>query len=155
MKRIAQGGFELCVCYESGPCGFVIYRYLRKVGIDCVVISPSATPRRANDRIKTDRRDAQMLARLLRTGELVVFWVPDEAHEAIRDVVRARRQAKDDLSAAKTSLKSFLLRHDRRFSGKSIWSRSHWNWLSKLTFAFPHQQFVCKRRLRPIGLAVF
>ncbi|MCA1444819.1 IS110 family transposase [Ensifer sp. IC4062] len=150
LKKIAQGGFELRVCYESGPCGFVIYRYLRKVGIDCTVISPSAMPRRASDRVKTDRRDAQMLARLLRAGELVAVWVPDEAHEAIRDVVRARRQAKTDLSAAKAALKSFLLRHDRRFTGKSIWGKSYWNWLAELTFAFPHQQFVFEEYKRRI-----
>jgi transposase len=150
LGRIAKDGFELRVCYESGPCGFVIYRYLRKVGIECMVISPSAMPRRAGDRIKTDRRDAQMLARLLRAGELVAVWVPDEGHEAIRDVVRARRQAKNDLSAAKTSLKSFLLRHDRRFEGKAIWGKRHWRWLAEQTFAFPHQQFVYEDHKRYI-----
>lgn len=115
-----------------------------------MVISPSAMPRRPGDRIKTDRRDARMLARLLRAGELVAVWVPDEAHEAIRDVVRARRQAKNFLSAAKTSLKSFLLRHDRRFDGKAIWGKRHWLWLAEQTFAFPHQQFVYEEHKRHI-----
>ncbi len=142
LKRIVQDGTELRVCYESGPCGFVIYRYLTKIGIDCMVISPSSMPRRPGDRVKTDRRDAQTLARLLRAGELVAVWVPDEAHEAIRDVVRARRQAKDELSGAKSALKSFLLRHGRRFTGKAIWGKAHWRWLSEQAFAFPHQQFV-------------
>ena len=90
LKKIGQDGSELRVCYESGPCGFVIYRYLAKIGIDCMVISPSSMPRRPNDRVKTDRRDAQTLARLLRAGELVAVWVPDEAHEAVRDVGRNR-----------------------------------------------------------------
>jgi len=92
LKKIGQDGAELRVCYESGPCGFVIYRFLAKIGVDCMVISPSSMPRRPGDRVKTDRRDAQTLARLLRAGELVAVWVPDEAHEAVRDVVRARRQ---------------------------------------------------------------
>lgn len=76
--------------------------------------------------MKTDRRDAQTLSRLLRAGELVAVWVPDEAHEAVRDVVRARRQAKDELGAAKSTLKSFLLRHGRRFNGKAIGGKAHW-----------------------------
>lgn len=97
LKKVGQDGSELRVCHESGPCGFVIYRSLAKIGVDCMVISPSSMPRRPGDRVKTDRRDAQTLARLLRAGELVAVWIPDGAHEAIRDVVRARRQAKDDL----------------------------------------------------------
>lgn len=150
LKRIGQDGSELCVCYESGPCGFVIYRYLTKIGIDCIVISPSSMPRRVNDRVKTDRRDAQTLARLLRAGELVAVWVPDEAHEAVRDVVRAHRHAKQALASAKSTLKSFLLRHDRRFPGKAIWSRLYWRWLSDMTFPFPHQQFVFEEYKRAI-----
>ncbi|WP_159587541.1 IS110 family transposase [Chelativorans xinjiangense] len=142
LTSIGKDGATLKVCYESGPCGFVIHRFLTKLGIDCVVISPSSMPRRPNDRVKTDRRDAQTLARLLRAGELTAVWVPDEAHEAIRDVVRARRQAKQELVSAKNTLKSFLLRHDRRFPGKAIWGRMHWRWLSDQRFAFPHQQFV-------------
>ncbi|MES0151741.1 transposase [Mesorhizobium sp. M0012] len=86
LKKLGQDGSDLQVCYESGPCSFVIYRYLKKVGSACKVVSPSSMPRRVNDRVKTDRRDAQTLARLLRAGELVAVWVPDEAHEAIRDV---------------------------------------------------------------------
>lgn len=154
LKKIAQDGAELRVCYESGPCGFIIYRFLAKIGVDCMVISPSSMPRRPGDRVKTDRRDAQTLARLLRAGELVAVWVPDEAHEAVRDVVRARRQAKDDVSSAKSALKSFLLRHGRRFSGKAIWGKAHWGWLSDQKFDFPHQQFVFedyKRRIHDLA----
>ncbi len=150
LKKIGQNGSEIHVCYESGPCGFVIYRYLVKIGVDCMVISPSSMPRRPNDRVKTDHRDAQTLARLLRAGELAPVWVPDEAHEAIRDVVRARRQAKEDLGSAKSALKSFLLRHGRRYGGKAIWTKAHWRWLSEQAFDFPHQQFVYEEYKRRI-----
>ena len=100
--------------------------------------------------MKIDRRDAQTLARLLRAGELVAVWVPDEAHEAVRDVVRARRQAKEELGSAKSALKSFLLRHGRRFTGKAIWGKAHWRWLSEQMFDFPHQQFVYEEYKRRI-----
>lgn len=150
LKKIGQDGSELRVCYESGPCGFVIFRFLAKIGVDCIMISPSSMPRRQGDKVKTDRRDAKTLARLLRAGELVAVWVPDEAHEAVRDVVRARRQLKDDLGSAKSSLKSFLLRHGRRFIGKAIWGKAHWGWLAEQKFAYPHQQFVFEEYKRRI-----
>ncbi|MDQ1199226.1 IS110 family transposase [Agrobacterium sp. SORGH_AS 787] len=150
LKKIGQDGSELRVCYESGPCGFVIYRFLAKIGVHCMVISPSSMARRQGDKVKTDRRDAQTLARPLRAGELVAVWVPDEAHEAVRDVVRARRQVKYDLGSAKSALKSFLLRHGRRFTGKAIWGKAHWGWLSEQKFAFPHQQFAFEEYKRRI-----
>ena len=99
-------------------------------------------PRRPNERVKTDRRDAQTLVRLLRAGELAAVWVPDEAHEAIREVVGARRQVKQEIVSAKNTLKSFLPRHDRRFPGKAVWSKLHWRRLPDQRFAFPHQQYV-------------
>jgi transposase len=150
LKKIGQDGSELRVCYESGPCGFVIFRFLAKIGVDCIVISPSSMPRRQGDKVKTDRRDAKTLARLLRAGELIAVWVSDEAHEAVRDVVRARRQLKDDLGSAKSSLKSFLLRHGRRFTGKAIWGKAHWGWLAEQKFSYPHQQFVFEEYKRRI-----
>jgi transposase len=106
------------------------------------------TPRRPGDRVKTDRRDAMTLARLPRAGELAAVWVPDEEHEAIRDVVRARRQAKDDLVSAKLALRGFLLRHERRFPGRSAWNKTHWRWLGEQAFASPHQQLVFGEHLR-------
>lgn len=90
------------------------------------------------------------LARLLRAGELTAVWVPDEEHEAIRDVVRARRQAKDDLVSAKLALRSFLLRHERRFPGRSAWNKTYWRWLGEQAFASPHQQLVFGEHLRRI-----
>lgn len=90
------------------------------------------------------------LARLLRAGELTAVWVPDEEHEAIRAVVRARRQAKDDLVSAKLALRSFLLRHERRFPGRSAWNKTYWRWLGEQAFASPHQQLVFGEHLRRI-----
>ncbi|MCA1523489.1 transposase, partial [Bradyrhizobium sp. IC3069] len=92
--------------------------------------------------MKTDRRDAMTLARLLRAGELTAIWVPDEAHEAVRDLIRARRSAKEDAPGAKQTVKSFLLRHDRRYGGKGTWTKRYWRWLSEQRFDFPHQQLA-------------
>lgn len=148
--RLSGLGVELHFCYEAGGCGYGIYRHLRQLGATCDVIAPSMMPKKPGDRIKNDRRDAVTLARLLRAGELTAIWVPDESHEAMRDLVRARRQAKGDLVGARQMLLSFLLRHGRKFPGKTNWTRSHWRWLGEQAFGSPHQQFVfgeCVRRI--------
>jgi transposase len=119
VARLAAPEVELRFCHEAGPFGLGLYRQLRKLGAECLVIAPSTMPRRPGDRVKTDRRDAVTMARLLRAGELAGIWIPDEGHEAIRDLVRARRTAKDDLKRAKLGLSSFMLRHERRFGGRS------------------------------------
>ena len=150
VARLSGPGIKLRFCYEAGPCEYGVYRLLKCLGTDCIVIAPSMMPRRPGERIKTDRRDAMTLARLLRAGELAPVWVPDEGHEAVRDLVRARRQGKEDLTAAKQSLLSFLLRHGRRFSGRTTWSKVHWRWLGEQTFASPHQQLVFGEGIRRI-----
>ena len=130
VKRLTSPGVTLNVCYEAGPCGYGLHRLLTKLGQNCIVIAPSMMPRRPGDHVKTDRRDAMTLARLLRAGELTAIWVPDEAHEAVRDLIRARRNAQDDAIGAKQTVRSFLLRHDRRFGGKAAWTKMYWRWLS-------------------------
>src|SRR5215218_6159332 len=150
VARLSGPGVVLRFCYEAGACGYGVYRQLRRLGVDCMVVAPSMTPRRPGDRVKTDRRDAMTLARLLRAGELTAVWVPDEEHEAIRDLVRARRQAKDDLVSTKLALRSFLLRHERRFPGRSAWNKTYWRWLGEQAFASPHQQLVFGEHLRRI-----
>ncbi len=142
VKRLTGSGATLSVCYEAGPCGHGLHRLLTKLGQSCIVIAPSMMPRRPGDHVKTDRRDAMTLARLLRAGELTAIWVPDEAHEAVRDLIRARRSAKEDATGAKQTVKSFLLRHDRRFGGKGTWTKMYWRWLSEQRFDFPHQQLA-------------
>ncbi|MBA8879277.1 IS110 family transposase [Phyllobacterium myrsinacearum] len=151
--RLSGSGVELHFCYEAGGCGYEIYRQLRQPGASCDVIAPSMMPKKRGDRIKNDRRDAVALARSLRAGELTAIWVPDESHEAMRDLVRARRQAKGDLVAARQMLLGFLLRHGRKFPGKTNWTRLHWRWLGEQAFGSPHQQFVVGEGVRRIEKA--
>src|SRR4051812_40466358 len=97
--------------YEAGPCGYTLYRHLTASGLACRVVAPSRTPRKPGDRIKNDTRDAVALARLLRAGELTFVWVPDEVHEAMRDLVRARQTAANDVRQARAHIQMFLLKH--------------------------------------------
>src|ERR1700723_4124382 len=102
---------QLRACYEAGPTGYVLYWQLAEMGVKCEVIAPTLVPVKAGDRVKTDRRDAEKLARCYRAGDLTPVWVPDAAHEALRDLVRAREAAKGDLLRARHRLSKFLLRH--------------------------------------------
>jgi transposase len=120
--------------YEAGPCGFGIYRHLTKRGEDCVVVSPSMIPKRSGDRVKTDRRDSLMLARLHRAGELRAIDVPDDTDEAMRDLVRAREDAVGVGTQATYRLKAFLLRQGRRYPGCEGWTLPYRRWLADLSF---------------------
>lgn len=120
--------------YEAGPCGFGIHRYLTQHGEDCIVVSPSMIPKRSGDRIKTDRRDSQMLARLHRAGELRAIYIPDATDEAMRDMVRAREDAVVVGTQAKYRLKAFLLRQGRRYPGREGWTLPYRRWLTDLSF---------------------
>ena len=110
---------HLVFIYEAGPCGYWLYRYLRKKDYDCWVVAPSLIPKKAGDRVKTDRRDAVQLARLARSGDLTPVYVPKVDDEAIRDLTRAREDTLSDLKDAKFRLKAFLLRHDIRYTGRA------------------------------------
>jgi transposase len=121
---------ELRACYEAGPTGYVLYWQLTQLGVACEVIAPSLVPTKAGDRVKTDRRDAEKLARCHRAGELTAVWVPDAAHEALRDLVRAREAAKKDQLKARHRLGKFLLRHGRRRpDGVKSWTGKHREWI--------------------------
>jgi transposase len=120
---------HLRACYEAGPTGYVLYWQLTQLGVDCQVIAPSLVPTKAGDRVKTDRRDAEKLARCHRAGELTAVWVPDAAHEALRDLVRAREAAKRDQLRARHRLGKFLLRHGRRSEGIKAWTKQHREWI--------------------------
>jgi transposase len=120
---------RLRVCYEAGPTGYVLYWQLTQLGVACEVIAPGLVPTKAGDRVKTDRREAEKLARCYRAGELTAVWVPDAAHEALRDLVRAREAAKRDQLKARHRLGKFLLRHGRRAEGMKAWTKKHLEWI--------------------------
>jgi transposase len=126
---------KLQFCYEAGPCGYVLYWQLVGLGCQIEVVAPTLIPVKAGDRVKTDRRDAEKLARCLRAGELTAVWVPDKAHEALRDLVRARESAKKDQTRARNRLSKFLLRHGRKPSTRmTVWRSAHVQWLDGLRF---------------------
>jgi transposase len=140
--RVGKGGRRLSFCYEAGPCGYGLYRLLTSCGHNCVVVAPSLIPMKAGDRVKTDRRDALMLAKLHRAGELTTIWIPDAAHEAMRDLVRARATAVRVLSKARQHLQGFLLRHDQIYRGARAWTLAYRRWLTTVHFDHPAQQIV-------------
>ncbi len=143
---------ELYFCYEAGPCGYGIYRYLTYLGSKCSVIAPSLIPKRPGDRVKTDRRDAKKLARLLRSGELTEVWVPDEDSEAFRDLIRAREAAIRDLTAKRNQLSKLLLRLGvYPPSGTNPWTMKYRDWLSTLELKHRVQTLVLREYLQAIG----
>ena len=134
---------SLRVCYEAGPTGFGLERFLRSQSVDCVVVAPSLTPQSSGCRVKTDRRDARKLAHFLRSGDLTPIWVPDEQTESLRDLERAREDARLAERRARQQLLKFLVRHGRRFTeGKSHWTQKHWRWVRQQTFAHEAQNRV-------------
>jgi transposase len=135
VKKLRAGGQAVRACYEAGPCGYVLYWQLTKLGVHCDVVAPTLVPVKSGDRVKTDKRDAQKLARLYRAGELTPVWVPDGAHEALRDLVRAREAAKKDQLRARHRLNKFLLRQGRRKpTGVNSWTQKHERWLKAQRF---------------------
>lgn len=133
--RLGPAG-QLRACYEAGPCGFDLHRLLTSMGIACDVVAPSLIPRRAGDRVKTDRRDASRLARLHRAGELTPIRVPSEAEEAVRDLVRARAALLADRKRAQQRITAMLLRHGRIWRG-TYWTQAHEQWIARQTFGEP------------------
>jgi transposase len=143
----------LRACYEAGPCGFGIARRLGQLGVECAVVAPSLTPTRAGDRLKTDKRDARKLARLLRAGELTAIYIPEPTDEAIRDLCRARSDAVDDRRRSRHRLKAFLLRHGYRYQGKSAWSAAHERYLRELVLPHPAMKVILEEYLMAVQLA--
>jgi transposase len=139
--KLARSGSKLRLCYEAGPCGYGIQRQLAACGHECVVVAPSLIPRRPGDRIKTDRRDAINLAKLHRADGLTAVWVPDQAHKAIRDLVRARLAAVRCLRQARQQLSRFLLRHGHHYH-RPAWTQMHRRWLAGLRFEQPVNHIV-------------
>ena len=142
IRKLISKGAVLRFVYEAGPCGYSIYRYLTRNDIDCVVVAPSKIPQQSGNRLKNDKRDCLSLARLHRAGELTPVYVPSEEDEALRDLVRAREDATRALRTAKQQLGAFLLRYDTVYSGKTKWTKAHFNWLADIAMPHPAQQIV-------------
>jgi len=143
VNKLSGDGELLSFCYEAGPCGYGLYRELIETGHRCEVVAPGLIPRKAGERIKTDRRDARKLSGLHRAGELTPVWVPDEEQEAIRDLTRAREDMKAMERGARQRLGGLLLRHGWVYrEGKSRWTQRHFQWLGRVKFANPIQQWV-------------
>src|SRR5580692_4829071 len=142
IKRLAGRYDRLHVCFEAGPTGYGLYRQIQALGHECMVVAPALIPKRSGERIKTNRRDAVTLARLHRAGELTGVWAPDAAHEAVRDLVRAREAAADDLRRKRQQLLSFLLRHSRIYSGGGHWTLAHRRWLASQKFEHAEKQIA-------------
>ena len=142
---------QLRVCYEAGPTGYVLYWQLSELGVKCEGVAPTLIPVKAGDRAKTDRRDAEKLARCYRAGDLTAVWVPDAAHEALRDLVRARLATKRDQPRARNRLSKFLLRHGRRApEGASAWSTKYLSWVKILRFEQAVQQLTLEDYLHEV-----
>jgi transposase len=131
VRKLESKYQRLHFCYEAGPSGYGLFRLIEELGHNCSVVAPSLIPRKAGDRVKTNRRDALNLAKLLRAEQLVGVWVPDERHEAMRDLVRAREAAHLDYRRNRQQVSSFLLRLGRHFPGKNTWGKAHLNWLAR------------------------
>lgn len=148
--RMQSKASRVVFVYEAGPCGYGLYRHLTRKGYACMVCAPSLIARKPGDKVKTDRKDAEKLVRLLRMGDLSPVHVPDERDEAFRDLVRGWGAAKEDLRRARQRLKSFLLVHGVRYQGTANWGDAHRRWLSEFTFPEPWSQIAFEEHRRAI-----
>jgi transposase len=139
---------KLTFCYEAGPTGYGLQRLIESLGHTCLVVAPSLIPKKAGDRVKTNRRDAEGLARLLRAGELTAVWVPDVRHEAMRELTRARDAARQDLTRKRQQVSSMLLRLGKIYPGIKTWNARHRSWLANLRLEHREQRFVLEEMLQ-------
>jgi len=142
LKQLSGGGATVSLCYEAGGCGYGLYRQLRALKQDCQVVAPSLIPKKSGERLKTERRASLSLAKLHRAGELTVVWIPDSAQEALHNLTRARVNMKHLQRQVKQRLLAFLLRHGKRYSGKSSWAQAHFRWFETVKFTSPCRQIV-------------
>ena len=148
LKKLSGRGLPISVCYEAGPTGYGLYRQVRAFGFECCVVAPSLIPVRAGERVKTDRLDAIRLARLLRAGELTPIWVPDETHEAMRDLVRARESAAEDQRHKRQLVSAFMLRHGRIYHRTKPWTMRYRRWLQSQNFDHQAHQIALQEMLQ-------
>ena len=154
VKKLAARHRRLTFCYEAGPTGYGLHRLIKTLGHECVVVAPSLIPKKPGDRVKTNRRDAVSMAKLLRAGELTAVWVPDRRHEAMRDLTRARETAVIDLRSKRQQVSAFLLRQGRWYpAGKKTWTNAHMNWLASQKFEQPERRIVFEEMMFAIRQA--
>ena len=153
IRKVGEAS-EIATCYEAGPCGYGLHRQLVELGAASTVVAPSTVPKAPGKRVKTDRLDAEHLARMHRNGELTAAWVPDADHEAIRDVVRAREQARQDLQRSRQRVGKYLLKAGRRPAvSERPWTVKHRRWLDTQHFAHPAQTMVYAELLQSMDMA--
>ena len=153
IQRIAAKLDRVHFCYEAGPTGYGLYRLVRSLGHECTVVAPSLVPRKPGDRVKTNRRDAVALARLLRAGELTAVWVPDEGHEAMRDLVRARTAAVETLRVHRQQVSAFMLKHGRVYPRKKGWTMRYLGWLQEQQFDHPAHQIALQEMVEAVRIS--
>jgi transposase len=154
VRKLAAKYRRLTFCYEAGPTGYGLYRQVKSLGHECMVVAPSLIPRKPGDRVKTNRRDAMSLARQLRAGELTAVWVPDRGHEAMRDLTRAREAAVMDLRSKRQQVSALLLRQGRSYpANKKTWTKAHMNWLASQKFDYVEQRFIFEEMMLAIRQA--
>lgn len=153
-KLLGQKLQDLKVCYEAGPTGFVLARRLRTLKVDCVLMAPSKTQRKVTEPIKTDKRDAKLIAKLFRNGDITVVRIPPVLDEAVRDLCRARTDAADDLARNKQRLSSFLLRSGFNYTGKTKWTIAHMSYLRELAMGCETHRVVLEEYIQAIDSAL-
>jgi transposase len=154
VRKLAAKYERLTFCYEAGPTGYGLHRQIKSLGYVCVVAAPSLIPKRPGDRVKTNRRDAVGLARLLRANELTAVWVPDGGHEAMRDLTRARETAMLDLRSKRQQVSALLLRQGRSYpENKRTWSKAHMIWLASQKFDYPERRLVFEEMMLAVRQA--
>lgn len=154
VKKLAAKHQRLTFCYEAGPTGYGLYRQIKSLGYECMVVAPSLIPKKPGDRIKTNRRDAVSLARLLRADELTAVWVPGRDHEAMRDLTRARETTMMDLRSKRQQVSAFLLRQGTHYpDNKKTWTKAHMGWLASQKFEYAEQRLVFEEMMLAIRQA--
>jgi len=150
VRKLSKKHGQLTFCYEAGPTGYGLYRQLTGLGYECLVVAPSLIPQKSGNRVKTNRLDALSLAKQLRAGELTAVWVPDDHHEAVRDLSRARQAAKESERRKRQQISALLLRHGRVYEGKTSWGKAHMTWLASQKLEHLEQRIALEEMLHGV-----
>ena len=153
VKRIAATCDRAHFCYEAGPTGYRLHWLITSLGHPCTVVAPSLVPQKLGDRVKTNRRDAVVLARLFRAAELTSVWVPDEGHEAMRDLVRARAAAVETQRVHRQQVSGFMLKHGRVFTRPKAWTMRYLRWLQEQKFDHPARQITLQETVEAVRIS--